>query len=171
MKLATKMTLATSLVVTLASAGFAWYETRSQSQEYQLSAQNEALRLAKAVVATLQDGSDWQHAASQPIPIISDALKRAAQPWQLSLTTPAMLRSFAPAFSLQLRSLLRRAQAVIELPSLELNDSDNYSTFATVALQWTSPSGTTTTVAALEAYRPQEQLRQLTAAAACRILG
>jgi len=130
MKVATRITVATAVVVAIASAGYALFDLRERTSERRLEIEREA----RAIASTLRLALETQASAFR---IPSDAqlreLARDSGGWRVTVIPRELARSLPSAKTPEAQ--LRRLRTLIEVPGLTFAEVDGEQFFYAAALR------------------------------------
>ncbi len=152
-KVATRLTLATAVVVTLASSAYAVFDVRARGAERQAAALREARTLALGLrVAIEARGLDLARADA-----LGRDLGRAVGRWRVALVDPAGLELAGAAAPDPARPLaqpvppgqLRRVRAILGAPEVLIAERDDAGVHAAISIRRAGTSVDTTSVVAV----------------------
>lgn len=130
MKVATRITVATAIVVAIASAGYALFDLRARTAERSAVYEGEA----RAIAHTLRVMLEGQGAAFRiPSEAVRRELSRASGGWRVTVLPPELATSLpSPTISV---AQLRRLRTLIEAPGVTFAQLDGEQYSFTVALR------------------------------------
>jgi signal transduction histidine kinase len=118
-KVATRITLATAVVVTLTSGVYAYFDLRARARERMDRVEREGIALATALRVSLEASPE---AARKPPGELSRDLSRAVGSWKVTILPRTLLASTVIGDPPPAPGQLRRLRALVELPNRVISD-------------------------------------------------